>query len=310
MTDQGLVRTENEDSFVARPDLGLFVVADGVGSSGAGALASALAVRAVERCFEEARRLRRLRPRRFTPDDARVLLLRAFARAQQRVDAEAKKNPQHKRMTTTLAAMVVAHDKVVMAHLGDSRVYRLPGRLVDRRPRRGYQYRLEGVVEQLTIDHIVANDPTEPLENRRNPALRLLITRTIGADRRYPVPWRVEKVGPDDTFVLCTDGLYGVLLEEQLAVALRYVTALRNATDPEHRKALPHAQLAWMFSRVKMRGASDNVTAIVVRFRKGRGRFPTQREIGCVVHGRPRDETWIRPPPRPRSPSDDEDDET
>jgi PPM family protein phosphatase len=298
MTDPGLRREANEDSFVVRPDLGLFVVADGVSRSTAGGLAAALAVQEVERCFEEGRQLRRLGARgRVTASEARGRMLRAFARAEQRVVEEGWRHPQHAGMLTTLAAMVVVGDRVVVAHLGDSRVYRVRGQDVDRlaKPPHSFDRR----VERLTRDHNVAEDPDEPPPSATDPdrlSKLQALTRVIGQGEPHRVPVRIEKVGPDDTFLLCTDGVHSVLWDHQLEPALRHVTALRNRIDPMHGMALPFVQCMWIVDRVKQRSAPDNVTLIVARFRRGRDHALTQRGIGCVVHAPPRDETWVAPP--------------
>jgi protein phosphatase len=296
MTDPGLQRDANEDAFVLRPDLGLFVVADGISQSRAGALAAALAVREVERCFEQLRR--RGAPGRRTAGEARGHLVRAFERANRRVLEAGQRHPQHRGMSTTLAAMVVARDRVVLAHLGDSRIYRLRGRYVDRRGK--YRWEPE-VIEQLTTDHTLADDPDLAGPRTTDPRRRQLLTRFIGHGGLLRVATRVEKVGPNDTFLLCTDGLHGVLTEALLEAPLRYVGALRRARDPERALPLPHVQCAFLVGRVKERKAPDNVTLLVARFRKGRGRWQTQRATGCVVHAPPRDEAgFARPPERKR----------
>jgi protein phosphatase len=286
LTDQGLQREANEDSFVVRPDLGLFVVADGVGRSPAGALASSLAVREVEHCFELSR-ARHLHARR-TPSMVRGCLSRAFASADRRVFEAGRRYPQHQGMVTTLAAIAVVRDCVVVAHIGDSRVYRLHAKDVYRGLRHLWG---DPVIERLTRDHNGLEDPDYPRENATDAAscARLqLLTRVIGHGEPLYVPTRIERVEPDDTFLVCTDGLHGVLWEAQFEPALRYLAGLRKAKDPERALALPFLQCAWLVDRVKQRNAPDNVTAIVVRMRKGRGRWRTERSIGCVVHAPPR----------------------
>jgi protein phosphatase len=286
LTDQGLQREANEDSFVVRPDLGLFVVADGVGRSPAGGLASSLAVREIERYFEQSRE--RHSHARQTPGVIRGRLVRAFASADRRVYEAGQCHPQHKDMLTTLAAIAVVRDRVVVAHIGDSRVYRLRARDVYR----GLDYRWgDSVIERLTKDHNGLEDPARPRPNVNDVAsyARLqLLTRVIGHGEPLHVPTRIERVEPDDTFLVCTDGLHGVLWEDQFEPALRYIAGLRKAKDPERALALPHLQCAWMVDRVKQRNAPDNVTVIVVRVRRGHGRWRTERSIGCVVHAPPR----------------------
>jgi len=304
MTDRGLQRPDNQDSFVVRPDLGLFVVADGVGRSPAGALASALAVQEVERRIERAHR--RDAPSRPTASAMRGRLATAFTCADARVFDAGRRDPQHGGMVTTLAAMVIAHDRVVIAHIGDSRIYRLRGRDIDRTRSRGWWNRT--VLEQLTRDHTVAEDPAYRGRGLDRAELQKL-TRVIGHGDVSHVPVRVETVEPEDTFLLCTDGVHGVFFDHQMEPPLRSPGGLRRAKDPEGRIALPDLQCRWLVDRAKQRGAPDNVTLVVVRFKKGRGQCPTVREIGSVVHARapgPLPPAAV-PPATRRSERDDED---
>ena len=116
---------------------------------------------------------------------------------------------------------------------------------------------------------------------------------------------RVERVEPHDSYLLCTDGLHGVLWDDQIEPVLRSPGGLRRAWDPPGALSLPHLQCLWLVDRVKQRGAFDNVTMVVASFRKGRGRWPTERSIGSVVHGlRPGPAPWPKDTMRRR---DDED---
>ena len=304
MTDQGLQRELNEDSFVVRPDLGLLVVADGVSRSPAGALASALAVREVERCFDRARE--RAKHAGETPSAVRGRLVRAFVSADRRVFEAGRHHPPHEGMITTLAAIVLVRDRVVVAHIGDSRVYRMRARDVHRK----VAYRGgEPVIQRLTQDHNGLEDPEVPRPevNDGNLGRLQLLTRVIGHGKVLRVPTRIERVKPDDTLVVCTDGLHGVLWEIQFEPALRFISALRKAKDPDRRLALPYVQCAWMVDRVKQRKAPDNVTVIVARMRKGRGRWRTDRAIGSVVHAPPR-QPWQAPRALPRKRTDEDED--
>lgn len=284
MTNHGLQRPDNQDSFIVRPDLGLFAVADGVASSPAGALAAALAVQEIEHCFERAHA--RDAPSRPTASAVRGRLARAFVRADARVFEAARSHPPHAGMITTLVAMAVVRDRVVIGHVGDSRVYRLRGRNIDRTRSRGW-WDLTAI-EQLTRDHTVGEDPAERAKHAPGSSALQLLTEVVGHGDLWRAPLRVEKVEPEDTFLLCTDGVHGVFYDHQFEPPLRAPGGLRRAKDPEGRFALPHLQCRWLIDRAKQRDAPDNVTLVVVRFKKGRrGQWPTTREIGCVVHARP-----------------------
>ena len=289
-----------------RPDLGLLVVADGVSGSGAGGLAAALAVREVERFFEAARR--RGASSRMTAKVARARLVRAFAAARRRIRAAARRHRRRAGMTTTMVAMVVVRDRVVMAHLGDSRVYRLRGLYIDHR--RGRVYGREQEIERLTLDHNGLEDEAwRARHSEHELASRAdlqLITRVVGERAMVRVNTRLEKVEPGDTFVLCTDGLHGVLLDWLIEAPLRYVSFLRDVMVQARDMAVPDAQCTWLVEKVKQRKAPDNVTVVVARIKKGRGRFRTERGIGHVVHASTYRAPWV---PLPEEDEDEDEDE-
>jgi protein phosphatase len=219
---------------------------------------------------------------------ARGCLLRGIARADRRVAAAERAHPQHKGMTTTLAAMVVVRDRVVLAHVGDSRIYRLRGRYVDHEAPLGWRARSRAL-QRLTRDHNGAEDrewrARNPDAENQTPAERRYLTRYIGGDGPSWATIRIEKVAPDDTYLLCTDGLHDLISPERFAPALQYPGGLRRSFDRDCTMALTELQCAWLLAEVKDRGAHDNVTMIVARFKKGRGRWTTERGIGFVVHG-------------------------
>jgi serine/threonine protein phosphatase PrpC len=292
MTDLGLERVQNQDSFAVRPDLGLFVVADGVANAPAGGLAAALAVREIERSFERFRR--RGAPFRLTPREAERRLVDAFARADARVCKARRQHPQHDGMITTLAAMVVAGGQVVVGHVGDSRVYRLRGQHIERRHLQGFM----SAIEPLTADHTVTSDKEwrathrdDP--DRDDPNKQRLLTRVIGHGEQPRAGIYTEKVAPEDTFLVCTDGLHGVLWNELLAAPFCYPVSLRKVMGSACTLPLPLMQCSFLMEQVKKRGAPDNVTLIVVRIKRGRGRWRTQRGIGWVVHAPPLNIPWV-----------------
>lgn len=281
MTDPGLVRERNEDSFLVRPDLGLFAVADGVATSSAGGLAAALAVRELERCFERARARRA--SSRWDFRAARGCLVRAFADADRRVSEAGLEHPQHDGMITTLAAMVVARNRVVLGHVGDSRVYRLRGR--DIQPGDAFPFRedryVRAKIERLTRDHNGFEDP-ERDSTETDPAQLRLLTRVVGRQPRVTI--RVVKLDPGDTLMLCTDGLHGVMTKKSLEMPFRFARGLGHIVGPAWSMALTQVQCLWLINEVMWYGAPDNVTLVVVRFKKGRGRWSTLRGIDHVIH--------------------------
>ena len=226
-------RSNNEDTFRVCRDLGLYLVADGMGGHEGGEVASRLAAEAVTRFFAGKRD--GTNPAIDLDDPTRAFRHRmnlAIRQAQREVEAAARGDLAE--MGTTLAALWLRGPLAIVAHVGDSRVYRCRG----------------GVVEALTRDHsYVEQMRAAGMAPARH--LRHLITRAVGSDRGPPELRRVD-ARAGDTFLLCTDGLSDVLG----AGHIRRVLA-RTYAPERSAEALVHEALR--------RGTQDNVTALVVR---------------------------------------------
>jgi protein phosphatase len=252
MTDRGLLRPANEDAYVARPDLGLFAVADGVSRSPAGQLAAHLAVRSLERHFVRARG----RGPRGTAESERRRLARAFVAAHKRIGAAGERHPQHAGMATTMAALALAGDKVAIAHVGDSRVYRARG----------------GRVARLTMDHSIAEDRRFRAETPNalvltDPAAQRLLTRVVGHEEPLAVTTRVERVLPGDMLLLCTDGLSAVVPRQILELVLPNDGWFLGKGGGHGRTAgLPDVISNWLREQVYRFRAPDNLTQILLTF--------------------------------------------
>ena len=220
-------RGRNEDSVLAHAAAGLFLVADGIGGAPGGDLASLLAVTTIR-----AATLRGLRCDH-TPHERQQVLVGAIDAANTAILGQSRRTPILDGMGTTVAALLWGRDHVVLAHVGDSRIYRLRA----------------GWLEQITGDH------------RRLGAL----TRCVGRRQRIqPDGWDARERGesgiearalpvlPGDVFLLCSDGLSDVVPRAVLAEILETTPAAGLAAQSLLVAALE-------------RGASDNVTALVVR---------------------------------------------
>ena len=172
-------RSNNEDGFVCAPRSGLFAVADGMGGHNAGEVASALALDTLVAALRARKALQA------TPMHA---LEDAFKTANQRVFRAGQRNKEQAGMGCTLSAVLVASPLLVVAHVGDSRIYRLRG----------------GALVQLTTDHSV-------------PRMPHVLTRAIGAEDDVNVDMFTTRIAPDDVFFLCTDGVTNVLPDPTLA---------------------------------------------------------------------------------------------
>lgn len=236
-TDVGLVRSENQDfgtwttaSEASGSLLGgrLLVVADGMGGHRGGATASRLAAETIKQEYLAA-----------SSDDVAQVLRTALERANAKVFAEAQANPDLRGMGTTTSVLAVQGEKAWLAHVGDSRIYRVR----------------TGGIEQLTQDHsLVATMVREGLltaEEAETHPRRNVLQRSMGVAEEVDV----DLLGPielqeGDTFILCSDGLHGVVRESELKeIALAPIDL---AADEFLRRAL-------------QRGAPDNVTVIVAR---------------------------------------------
>jgi protein phosphatase len=226
-THVGWVRANNEDCFVVDPDRGLFVVCDGMGGHARGEVASSTA------CATIRARIAALPPSLHV-GTARERLTTAIRAANRSV---CRLGTGERRPGTTVAAILWARDRFIVAHVGDSRVYRLR----------------RGALVQLTRDHTLLNELVdlgrlEPDEVAAFPQ-RHVVTRALGTRDEVEVDVQVALALPADVFLLASDGLE-VLDPEDIRVCLQ---------QP------PAAAVDRLIARTLEEGAPDNVTVIVAR---------------------------------------------
>ena len=246
VSDIGSVRATNEDLFVADLGLQLFAVADGMGGHNAGEVASRLAVDAmtefIRRSADQAASL--VWPYGTDPALSRDAnrLRTAIQLANLTIFRAAESDQAYTRMGTTIVGLLVDHSRVVIGHVGDSRLYLVAG----------------GRLEQLTHDDswaatVLANDPAlRPADLARHP-MRNVLTNVLGAREQVDVHVREREVRGGDVMLLSSDGLHGALDEE----ALRDI--LIETPDVEQAARL-------LVETALDRGSRDNVTALVVRY--------------------------------------------
>lgn len=241
LTDAGRVRSHNEDSVAHDADSGLAVLADGMGGHNAGEVASGIAVSLLP--TEIRRRLGEVRPeaRRGNGEDLGAALLREGVRkANASIYHAAQSHPQYAGMGTTVVAGLFYDNRVAVAHVGDSRMYRLRG----------------GEFGAITRDHSLLQEQIDsgfftPEEARRS-GNRNLVTRAVGVEAEVEPEVRVHAVQRGDLYLLCSDGLNDMMEDEAIGEALR---ALR-ANLP-----LAARQLVEMAND---NGGRDNVSVILV----------------------------------------------
>lgn len=206
-------REHNEDSILLRPDLDLYLVADGAGGHNAGNVASTLATTTVAHYFESTQEQASHAP----AFDAMGLswsarrLATAFQRANQEVIEIANASEAKKGMGTTLVAAYfdLPRSMLILGHVGDSRCYRLR----------------DGRLEALTQDHTLINDVLEMRPDiDASTAAKLprnVITNALGMDKTVRVSVRTHEVASGDRYVLCSDGLTDEVDDGQIQQALR-----------------------------------------------------------------------------------------
>ena len=224
VTHVGQVRTGNEDSLLA--DNNVFMVADGMGGHNAGEVASLMAV---EQLREAAGSI-----------IAETDLVQALEQANEVIYAESMTNHLHHGMGTTLAAMVVLENNtLVVAHVGDSRVYMWN----------------EGALSRLSKDHSYVQELVDEgivsIEEARTHPRRNIVTRALGIDADVEVEANTFPVTVGAWYVLCSDGLVDEISDADIAKVLERCTS-------------PHEAAQALVDAANAAGGRDNITVIVV----------------------------------------------
>lgn len=272
VTDVGRQRKHNEDHVLLRPELDLFVVADGMGGHNAGDIASRLATTSL-RNFYEATEQGGVIPDEVLGSDYDELaeharrLAAGIRKANRDVFEISSTYRQHHGMGSTVVAAYLERRGGFMhvGHVGDSRCYRMR----------------EGTLELLTHDHSLINDALAlkpdltPEELARLP--KNIITRALGMREEVKVDIRSEAVRAGDIFLLCSDGLTGMITDEDIAKVLGGSSDLRNACE-------------LLVTMANEAGGNDNITALLVRI-NGEEDVPESTKNPDIYMGIPSAET-------------------
>lgn len=238
ITDVGRVRSHNEDSYLVNDELGLFLVADGMGGHAGGALASRTCVDVVERVVDQSYS----GLVSMSDDNASAavneLLGAAASEASANIFDRAAQEPELHGMGTTLCGLFFHGERAHIVHVGDSRCY------LFRR----------GVARQLTSDHSWLNEQVQAglltEEEAEQSDLKHIITRSVGFEREVHADLLSVGIEPGDAFLLCSDGMCNYLELDELE---------RLA------KAHYYGDLARVCMELSLeRGGEDNVTVLVV----------------------------------------------
>jgi protein phosphatase len=245
-TDVGRVRKNNEDQFLMDLDLGLFIVADGMGGHNAGEVASKMAVDVVRDSV-----------RRFANGSQKAILGKVDSRYSERTNQlgssvrlsnqfireSARATPQHNGMGTTVDCIWVQKDKLSIAHVGDSRVYLVR----------------EGQLHLLTNDHSLVEEQVrqgllKKEEAERSP-LKHILTRALGVDENVEVDLSEVPFYDGDLVIGCTDGLMKTVPDADI---------LKTAREMKTPKMI----VEHLIDLGNVAGGVDNITVVAVQFSK------------------------------------------
>jgi protein phosphatase len=242
-TDVGRKREHNEDDVLVRPDLCLYLVADGAGGHNAGEVASAIATRSVASFFESTKNAYKGKP---DIDDLGLWTgARRLGAAVQRanrdvIEIAASSNKRRGMGTTIVAAAISPRSNVIhVAHVGDSRCYRLRN----------------GHIEQMTQDHSLISDALELRPDIDDATLARLpanvITRALGMEETVRVPVRTYGIVNGDRYLLCTDGLSNKVSAVEISEAMG-------------RQEAPEETVHRLIAMANAAGGEDNIAAVVI----------------------------------------------
>ena len=227
-SDIGLKRSNNEDSLVVEPALGLLVVADGMGGAASGEVASQIFADTAREVFAGSE------PK--SDETASALVQKAFLLANDRIFTMARENRKRKGMGCTAELLALYDRNYILGHVGDSRTYMLR----------------QGKLRQMTRDHSLIQEQIDsglisPAEARTH-ALKNIIVRAVGVNDVLPVDIIRGVSQPGDIFLLCSDGLTDMLEDDQIQELL----SLPLSPNEKAEKLIEAANSA---------GGYDNITA-------------------------------------------------
>jgi PPM family protein phosphatase len=243
-TDVGRKRAHNEDNFAIFGEYGLYIVADGMGGHASGEVASQMAIDTMRDFFAT------------TQDDPDKTwpykmdrtkgyeenrLVTGIKLSNLRIFESARVNPAQRGMGTTIVSLFVTQQGVYLAHVGDSRIYRLR----------------DGSLEQMTEDHSLLNDYKKMKhlteEEIANFPHKNVIVRALGMKETVKVDTRFEEPRLGDVMVLCSDGLAGPVSDDDIRAIVSSSPDLKLASQR-------------LIDRANENGGPDNVTCVLARW--------------------------------------------
>jgi len=241
ITDPGMVRDHNEDCFLTLPQKGLAILADGMGGHLAGEVASSLAVNVISRYLtDNLSRARKVRKAVGGLSAEAKMVLKAVELANSTIYETSRTRPEFSGMGTTVVVAVFRANKLHVAHVGDSRLYRLR----------------HGALTRLTEDHSMVQELLRQglisSEEARTSNARNLVTRALGVEVTVQPDIQEYTVQAGDNYLLCSDGLNDVLTDDDIQHMLSQYGA--DLEDTIHK----------MVMVVNAKGGPDNVSVVLV----------------------------------------------
>lgn len=210
-TDIGLVRSCNEDTCSVNLEHNFFLVADGIGGSVAGEVASRIFLSTVTEIF------RATQPR--SNSEATELVNACYAEANQAIQQHTRVTPLHKGMGCTAELLVTCGDSYILGHIGDSRTYLFTN----------------GELKLLTTDHSLVQEQLEMgvinKEQAENSRFKNVLSRAVGIDAHISADVHSGPLTPNALFLLCSDGLYNMVPTEKIIPVLQYDAPLSLKTE-------------------------------------------------------------------------------
>lgn len=242
LTDTGRTRARNEDAIGWDHGIGLVVLADGMGGHNGGSIASGMAVESAKAG------LRKVLAQdsdgaRITPSDLSLVVELTLNKTNQAIYQAAAAQPHYAGMGTTVVLAVFADDHVIVAHVGDSRLYRLRGELF----------------EQLTRDHSLVQELLQSgflsEKEARSSSQRNIITRALGIGAEVKADVQQQRIERGDVYLFCSDGLSNLVGDCDIQASIRKFDA--DLTEAVHD----------LVQMANDRGGYDNISAILVRIK-------------------------------------------
>jgi protein phosphatase len=228
-TDIGLKRKNNEDAYLERLDLGVFAVADGIGGSAAGEIASGIFVETARDVFE----------RGFYSDtETSTQIQEVFRQANERILLNTEEYPDHRGMGCTAELIAFRGGRFFIGHIGDSRTYLFR----------------DGELRRITRDHSLVQDQLEKglitPEDAKKHRLRNIVLRAVGIYPSVELDLINGRIAPGDITLLCSDGLTDMVDEDLIREILGSALALTDKVEQ-------------LVESAKTAGGNDNITVVL-----------------------------------------------